>query len=270
MEYIQTDVSDDALATAARANMCDFFRHLSRSDSSENFENERFTRWHTPLPHPWFNGVLCSRPPDEMDVAFIEETLHYFHTKKVDKFTWWLEPPLKSSEWKSVLSRYDFGFSISAPGMAVNLNELVLTEPPASDFEIRSVEDEESLEVWVETFLRGYGLPREWASNTLDLWTELGLDFPMRNYLGFLNGKPVTTSSVFYGSGVAGIYSVSTLAEERGKGLGAAITLRPLKEAREMGYQIGILQSTQMGLNVYKKLGFKQVCQIENFYKQNK
>jgi len=50
------------------------------------------------------------------------------------------------------------------------------------------------------------------------------------------------------------------------KGIGAAITLKPLQEAREMGYRVGVLQSSEMGFNIYKNLGFRHLCQIENFY----
>ena len=51
-----------------------------------------------------------------------------------------------------------------------------------------------------------------------------------------------------------------------GKGFGAAMTFNPLHQAREMGYRIGVLQSSEMGFNVYKRLGFRHLCQIENFY----
>ena len=95
---------------------------------------------------------------------------------------------------------------------------------------------------------------------------QLGLDFPIRNYVGYWNNKPVSTSTIFYGGGVAGIYCVSTLPEARGRGIGAAITLRPLRVAREMGYRVGVLQSSEMGFNIYKNLGFRHLCQIENFY----
>jgi predicted acetyltransferase len=59
---------------------------------------------------------------------------------------------------------------------------------------------------------------------------------------------------------------VATLPEARGKGIGAAVTLKPLHNARELGYIIGVLQSSEMGFNVYKRLGFRHLCQIENFY----
>jgi predicted acetyltransferase len=82
-----------------------------------------------------------------------------------------------------------------------------------------------------------------------------------------LNGKAVATSSLFLSGRAAGIYSVSTLPRARGKGIGAVLTLRPLQEAREMGYRVGVLQSSEMGFNVYKRLGFRHLCQIEYFYR---
>jgi hypothetical protein len=52
-----------------------------------------------------------------------------------------------------------------------------------------------------------------------DVWDKMGLDFPVRNYLGYFNGEPISTSTVFYSAGVAGIYDVATLPEARGRGL---------------------------------------------------
>ena len=266
MSYIQTDVSDEALVTATLANLCDFFRHTGRSNPAEHFENKQFTRWYTPLPHPWFNGVLCSNPHKDGDESFVDETIEYFRNKGVNTFTWWMEPHLKPSDWEPALSRHGFGFSNDTPGMAIDLHEINDSIQPTDGFEIRVVADEESLRTWAKVFLNGYGLPSAWEAITFDLWMQLGLDLPMRNYLGYLNGEPVSTSTVFYGGGVAGIYCVTTLPKARGKGIGAAITHKPLQDAREMGYRVGVLQSSQMGFNIYKKLGFRHLCQIENFY----
>ena len=265
MDHIQTDVSDEALVTAIRANMCDFFRHTSKSNLAEHLENRQFTRWYTLLPHPWFNGVLSSNPHNG-DESFIGESIEYFRLKEIDTFTWWMEPHLKPSDWTSVLSKHGFGFSNDTPGMAVDLHEMNDSIQSVDGFEIRIVDDEESLGNWAKVFVNGYGLPSTWESITFDLWVQLGLEFPLRNYLGDLNGEPVSTSTVFYGGGAAGIYCVATLPEARGKGIGAAITLNPLQNAREMGYRVGVLQSSDMGYNVYKKLGFRHLCQIENFY----
>ena len=270
MDTIQTDISDQALVTAIRANICDFFRYFSRSDPAENFEDERFTRWYTPLPHPWFNGVLCSKTPADGDAEFIGETVNYFKNKKVDTFTWWMEPQLKRSDWEPVFSRSGFGFSDDTPGMAVDLHLLDESILKVEGLEIRSVEDEASLRTWAHVFTLGYGLPLDWEKSIFTIWQKVGLDFPLKNYLGYLKGEPVSTSSIFLGGGVAGIYDVATLPQARGKGIGAALTLHPLLEVRKTGYRIGVLQSSEMGFNVYKKLGFRHLCQMEYFYKSLK
>jgi ribosomal protein S18 acetylase RimI-like enzyme len=65
---------------------------------------------------------------------------------------------------------------------------------------------------------------------------------------------------------VAGIYDVATLPEARGRGIGSTLTLVPLLDARRVGYRTGVLQSSEMGYEVYQKMGFQHLCQIENFY----
>jgi ribosomal protein S18 acetylase RimI-like enzyme len=265
MNDIQTDLSDQALVTAIRANLCEFFRHLNRSFPETYFENSKFARWCASLEHPWFNGVLSSRLPEKEDEAFIEETMAYFREKRIAAFTWWMDPALQCADWQSVLAEYGFHYSDDTPGMAIDLAALDTT-PTVDGLEIRVVNEEETLRTWAHIFTIGYGLPPEWEFSVYDLQMRLGMGFPMRNYLGYLNGEPIATSVLFFGAGVAGIYSVATLPAARGKGIGAALTVRPLNDAREMGYRIGVLQSSEMGYNVYKKIGFRHLCQIEHFY----
>ena len=52
MNHIQTDVSDEALVTAIRANLCDFFRYLGKSTPETYHQAGTFARWHTPLAIP--------------------------------------------------------------------------------------------------------------------------------------------------------------------------------------------------------------------------
>jgi len=266
---IQTDVSDEALVTAIRANLCDFFKYLSQHSSEKQLSSQEFTRWHSPLQHPWFSGVLSSRPFEAKDDAFIEATMQHFREQGVHAFTWWMEPHLKPADWELALSKHGFAFSDDTPGMAVDLQALNEPIGTVNGLEVRAVADEESLRTWAKIFVAGYGLPSDWESTVFSEWHKLGLEFPLKNYLGYLNDEPVSTACLFYGSGVAGIYSVSTLPKARGKGIGAAVTLQPLLEAREKGYRIGVLQSSELGFNVYERLGFRHLCQVEYFYKSN-
>ena len=267
MATVQTDLSETALVNAIRGNLCDFFRFLThRLPANDRFENDRFARWYTPLAHPWFNGMLCRVSPTPEDGDFVRETIQYFKGRKVDAFTCWLEPHLTRADWEPILSDYDFGFSDDTPGMAADLGALPESQAVPDGLEIRAVEAESALRAWAHVFTIGYGMPPNWESTIFEVWSKIGLDFPVRNYLGYLDGEPVSTSTVFYSAGVAGIYDVATLPEARGRGLGTRLTLAPLLDACQAGYRIGILQSSDMGFGVYKRMGFRHLCQIENFY----
>jgi GNAT superfamily N-acetyltransferase len=129
------------------------------------------------------------------------------------------------------------------------------------------VSDVETLKQWCHTLVVGFEGPDFMEDAWLELWGTVGLgtQSPMSHYLGRLNGKPVATSSMFLGAGVAGIYDVVTLPEARRQGIGAAITLAPLREARALGYRVGILHASEMGFSVYHRIGFREYCRIDNY-----
>ena len=75
-------------------------------------------------------------------------------------------------------------------------------------------------------------------------------------------GEPVATATSFFAAGVAGVYCVSTVEPARRQGIGAAVTLAALREARDLGWSIGVLGSSEMGYGVYRRLGFREYCRI--------
>jgi predicted acetyltransferase len=62
---------------------------------------------------------------------------------------------------------------------------------------------------------------------------------------------------------------VTCLPEARGQGIGAAITLAPLLEARRLGYRISILQASHLGYKVYRRLGFQDYSKLNIYLWEN-
>jgi GNAT superfamily N-acetyltransferase len=149
--------------------------------------------------------------------------------------------------------------------MAVDLMALNEAGPAPAELRIECVKDKEGLRKWAYASIVGFGHPETDVDIWFDVFAGLGFDLPLRNYVGILDGEPVATAELFLAAGVAGIYVVATVPGARRQGIGAALTLAPLREARAMGYRVGILHASPMGLGVYRRLGFKEYCRMSHY-----
>jgi GNAT superfamily N-acetyltransferase len=153
-------------------------------------------------------------------------------------------------------------------GMAYNLKILNTERELLNKVEIIKIESMNALKVWNDIILTGFDFPKEVRS---DFFFEAFSFILLKDrasasaFLAYYDGNPVASSLVLYKAGVAGIHLVTTLEEAHGKGIGTAITLAPLNEAKKLGYETAILHSTEMGLNMYNRMGFKECCTIELF-----
>lgn len=254
------------LSTRPTANLLAFLRLMQHSPQAECHIEPGLFRYRTAVAHPWFSGVIVSQPPGESADQRITEQAAYFASQRVGAFSWWVEPHIPLESWAEPLYAQGFEASLGPPGMVCDLNDLPESLPSPSGFEIQRVENPAQLKAWTETFCVGYGLPQSMSQPFYELMLSLGLDERVQFYHGFLNGTVVATSSIVYEADLVGIYSVAVLEPARGRGLGAAITLAPLRIARAQGYALAVLQSSEMGFNVYQRLGFRKTCDVSHFY----
>lgn len=76
-------------------------------------------------------------------------------------------------------------------------------------------------------------------------------------YIALLDDQVVATSMVYYDGSSAGLYHIATDSNHRGKGIGKQITSAPIEAAISKGYETIVLFASDLGLPVYKKLGFE-------------
>ncbi len=257
MDEILEDLSPPQLVEAIEANMFDFWIQLGRSPRVELYDGPDMIRMICDLPSPFCNNVLRAQFTQEDVDTRIEETLSQFRSRSLP-IRWLTSPSTRPVNLGNYLEAHGLPHITDYPGMAVDLLKLNEDLEILSDLSIERVDDLKTLDQGRRVFTLGYGVPISLGNLLFDIFSSLGFELPLRHYVGWLKGKPVSCSTLLLSSGVAGIYLVATVPESRGQGIGSALTLAPLCDARDLGYRIGILGSTEIGLGVYRRLGFKE------------
>jgi ribosomal protein S18 acetylase RimI-like enzyme len=266
MRELLPNLAAPGLVSAIDTNQTALFSLLREWPEAEFHEDDEILWAITRIPFPLFNPILNARlTPERVDVI-IEGAVARGRSRNVP-LLWWVGPETRPSNLAASLEAHGFVHAGESPGMAVDLATLNESLPTPPNLRIERVDDPAAFAIWCDTAVAGFGMPDFVNAPMRDAFgrLEFGPREPLRHYVGLLDGKPVATSSLLLGSGVAGIYNVATLAEARRQGIGAAITLAPLRDARADGYRVGILHSSPEGLGVYTQLGFREYCKINQF-----
>jgi GNAT superfamily N-acetyltransferase len=242
-------------------NGAEFLMALGRAAGAEERDDGR-VRWvigNSPIDY--HNCVVFADLTREEADGEIEASLQRMRSHGVPG-SWHVGPSMRPPDLGGRLIAHGFEYVGDDIGMSVDLSELPEGVPVPENLVIERVHDEAGLAEWVEALGSGFGegpVEAEWVG---EMYRRLGFEGPWRHYLGILAGEPVATATSFLGAGVAGIYFVCTVERARRRGIGAAVTLAALREARKMGYGIGVLGSSEMGYPVYRGLGFEEYCRI--------
>jgi len=271
MQNILSELSaEKSVKTAIKANWEDYHYCLGRSPNVELSIGRYLTWLMTNLPDHFMNLVVCTKlPPDGAD-ELVENTLAHFRSMNIRKLSWLAHDGVPSVEINRVLLGHGLTFKESfATEMAVDLSVLPEELPAHPGLRIVPVVDGNALRQWIHVASIGFRISEKFEKVWYDFFVDTVFDGQFQTYLALLNGKPVGTSQLFLSEGVAGIYNVTCIPEVRGQGIGSAITLAPLLKARELGYRIGILQASQQGYGVYRRLGFQDFGELSLYLWEN-
>lgn len=108
----------------------------------------------------------------------------------------------------------------------------------------------------------GFGMPLAavealYAPSLLD-------DSRVRAFIGSVEGREVATAVSVRTGTTVGVYSIATIPDARGRGFGTALTWHLLADA-DPGWDLAVLQASEMGRPVYERMGFKLVRDFAEF-----
>jgi hypothetical protein len=205
-------------------------------------------------PHPLGNFAVLSAPGDLATARAAVEPLAAAPVPSAVLFPD-MEAPADGAAYLAGRGYVAHG---GLPAMGVDIARLKATALPAG-YEFVRVGSGADGEEWVRQFAAGYELPLGVARyfSPVAVGADTAADSPLQFFAIRRNGVTVSTSACCLKDGLAGIYCVSTVPDERRKGLGEHATAEPLRLAAKLGYGVGVLQSSEAGYSVYRKLGFE-------------
>lgn len=220
-----------------------------------------------------FDGLLvtnCGQPAPFFNVAFVQRPLHspresikrvlgYFEERALPCLICF--PPHLDPDAEALVAGHGFELAEPHPGMILNPIPALPECPP--ELEIRLVVGDSELEDFQNTAELGFGMP---FSLPQHLASPRFRDHPaVSMFVGYVNGRPASTSCLITTGSVAGVYWVSTLEGFRGRGIGAAISAHAIRIGQSLGCDMATLQASRMGRPVYERMGFEITDEYRNY-----
>ena len=207
----------------------------------------------------------CSELNTSVDLESVIDAAIFRATSRQVPMAWWVGPSDPVPDMGKHLEAKDFIRGATLTGMAVDLLTLPANVSVPAGFTISKVSSACDLETWCQIMTEVSEFPDFVQRAWLEMYQSMRIiDSPLWHlYLGTQDGSPISTSALFFGAGVAGIHAVTTQPKYRGRGIGYAMTLAPLLDARSQGYRVGVLYSSEMAVNIYRKLGFQKYSQAD-------
>ena len=249
----------DTLGVLAARHLDCCFRALMRPPQAE--QCPEFMRFVSGAQHPMGNIAVISDPSRPEVVRAAVEPLARCGAPSAAIFPYGV--PDAAAE---VVRGLGLAAPSAMPAMAVEIAQLAPTALPPGYAWARVGTGSEG-EAWADALAVGYGLPRRLADvfSPAALGADPADDAPVQFFAALRDGRPVATVVLYLAEGLAGIYCVSTLPDERRHGLGAHVTAEALRVAGRLGYRTGVLQSSTAGYPVYLRLGFGDYGRIPMF-----
>ena len=252
-------------AAVADENLATHFTWVQRQTSGMRASlEEDLVRTECGMDCDTFNAVCRARLAEGGSAPRIREAIAWFAGRP---FSWWVGPADGPADLGRRLADAGLSASETELAMAMRLSALRPVDEAPNGLEIRRVSRRAELADFARVNAANWSPPDQDVIRFYDRAASLLLaaGSPIRLYVGYVGGEAVAASELTVGGGVAGLYGISTLESHRRRGYGTSMTLRPLLDARAEGLEQAVLQASEAGAGVYRRIGFEEFGGITEY-----
>lgn len=249
-----------AALAALENNLISLWRNFGMGPDCRLHETVETVFYETPIPTIPYNAVLrfaVSRDPESK----VEEIIGRFRERQVPLF-WVALPSSHPENLGQLLLERGLQLAEEIPGMVGDLRQLPEMPALPAGFTIREVHGEKEAGRVYELISWRWQVPETYLSLLKAMNRQFRVGMPdalARVWIAWQGEVPVAKAVLHLAEGAAGLYGVATRPEARGHGLATILTLKAFRAAREAGYSMGILHSSDMARSMYEKMGFRPV-----------
>ncbi|MFN0155371.1 MAG: GNAT family N-acetyltransferase [Gaiella sp.] len=226
---------------------------------SELDEAGTVSRHHCSPLNPMFKGAwqLSASDPSTIDSS-IDETLEWFAERGAPVVFWWCDAESPDDLGTRLEARGLQPFEVGAPVLEAPLDALRAVHAALAGLRIDQVETEEQLQEWKAAFLASFEVPEFAVQAWVDATLQSGLGrTPWRLSVATLAGATVGSAMLFVNGPVAALMQMGVVPGARRQGIGAALQLERVAQARELGCTTAALFASADGYSPYLRLGFR-------------
>ena len=251
--------SDRQIVEATESNLNVHMTHFAQYlDQVEFIRKPGFTLVNSSLSDDTFNYILDGDFSKDEANTKITEVVSYFKQNKIP-YSWWVGPTENISDF---LTNYSFKNAENNIAMYLDLDAWKDDSKLMPELEIRQAKDEKTLRDFALVLANDKTAFEKYFSWVATVLTD---EDPIEYYVGYVDNKPVVRGLSCYFGQVVGLYWLSTAPDERKKGYGTAMQQFRLRRAKVLGYHIAVLQASNEGYALYKKLGYKECGVFREF-----
>jgi GNAT superfamily N-acetyltransferase len=220
------------------------------------------------LNYAAFNAALQAQPieGDAHELSrLIDVSAEQFGARSL-RWTYWvcadfLNQSLRREAGR-VFKRHGLRHLTEAPGMYAE--RLAPATRILPELRVLPVADESTRAAFAEVMSTAFEIPHSVSVSVYG--AERAWKGTFQGYVGYSNGRAVTTTAAVITGDVIGLYSVATLPQHRRLGFAEAIMRQVIQQAQQThGISRTVLQSTSSGLSLYEAMGYRTVTSFNVF-----